>query len=165
MTYQAGEAIKNPHARLSFDIFSKMIRDNMANIKAMLDIVLYAYELFNGGEKIWPEQFDQIISALNMMQEPVDNMSNTIDHIPENINSLRYPLVGALHEVSRCISDLTMLITLFRVDCQHSSNQVNYQRWEIRRKFELLIQSYEDIMQEVPALLDKARFQVRLLEI
>jgi hypothetical protein len=157
MIYWTDKVIDSSKAKLSFHVFFKRAQGNQANIKTMLNAVLYSKEVFMSPD-ILPSQCDRIVSALHMIQESVRDLLDVTARIPSTLSHLRYPLVRELHKVDNLLSDLALIIPLFRADSQNTSYQSIEQQRDIQRKFDSLVQGYKDMLQELTILLDKAQF-------
>ncbi|HAT44312.1 MAG TPA: hypothetical protein DEV72_03680 [Ktedonobacter sp.] len=153
-------------SRLSLSGFIMQTKKYCAELASTQSSVLSAQELFSEGGDIWPDQCDGIIHSIHTMSEPVQKFCELLDsfaHLPIAAGSLRYPLIRTLHSIDELLSDLTLLITLFRTNCRTPSKQAIVRRQEIQRKLELLVQSIEEIGHNIDTLPERILYEEKVL--
>jgi hypothetical protein len=109
-----------------------------------------AYELLSNEEDIWPDQCDFAIDSIQTIVEPVQDFCTLLAkaaEIPLSVVPLRPELLMKLYFVNDQVQKLTHMLRTFRSTCQDPSKQVQKQRSDIYRTFELLLQEGEAITQ------------------
>ena len=153
-------------SRLSLGQFSKLIRNYQADIVAVQDVVLYAWQLFSRGN-IWPDQCEHIIGSLDILSEPFQKLCEFLDtpvNLPIVIGPNHYPVMKELHRVDELVNELILLIVAFIPHSRSSSKQAITWRQDIERKLEYLIQGCKDLPRQIDILLDQASFQEKKLD-
>ena len=130
-------------------------------IIAVQSVVQDAYDLFSTENEIWPDQCKRVISALYKIGPPpeVETASKL------NIDIAADLLMMELSSIKDQLEELEMLIKGFSNLSQKSSNQVNKQRQQIKRKLALLLQRLEQINNSSDEFIDKYEDEVRLGEV
>lgn len=152
--------------RLPLNDFIMQVQKYGTQLTSTHVAVVSAQKLFSEGGDIWPDQCDRIIDSMHTMDEPVQKFSellNSFVHLPIAVGSLRYPLIRTLYRIDELINGLTLLITLFRSTCRKPSKQAVIQRQEIQRKLELLVQSIEEIKNNINTLPEKILYEEKVL--
>ncbi|HVB75594.1 MAG TPA: hypothetical protein VNE38_18760 [Ktedonobacteraceae bacterium] len=160
MIYRTDKVIEGPWIRLSLNVFLDKARASQADMKAMLDSIVYARDVFQSA-RILPSQGDRIANALHMIQTAVLDLLNLTARMPESLSPSRFSLVRNIYKVDALLNDLILLIPPSRPGSPTSSYDAVHQRREIQREFSLLVQAFEDMLRELSLLLDKAHFLKR----
>src|SRR5260370_41801517 len=98
MIYRTDKVIEGPWVRLSLDVFFNKARASQADMKAMLDAILYAQDVFQSA-RILPSQGDRIASALHLIRTAVLDLVSLTALMPESLSPSRFPLVRNLYKV------------------------------------------------------------------
>ncbi len=153
-------------SRPLLDNFMSRVQTHRKDIVASQSSVLYALDIFSEGEGIWPDNCDQVIDTMRMLNEPVREFCGLLDshvQLPIAVSPLRYPLMKTLYHIDDLVNELSQLLTLFRSVCRLPARRVFTQRREIQLKLESLAQSLKEIDQNVDKLPERIDFQERLL--
>lgn len=157
MIYRTDKVIEGPWVRLSLDVFFDKARAIQSDMKAMLDSIVYARDVFQS-VRILPSQGDRIASTLHSIQTAVLDLLSLTARMPESLNPSRFSLVRELYKVDSLLNDLLLLIPPSRAGSPTSPYDAVGQRQEIQRKFALLVQAFEDMLQETSIVLEKEHF-------
>lgn len=152
---------------MMFEDFRIMAQQHLNDFHIARNSLSYVSKLFRGGREIWPDQCERALALIRSMNEPVQNTCQLLDspsRLPEAVIPYRYPLAVILCHLDDRLDNLIQLITLFRAICRQSTVEVIRQREEIHRQFEPLMESYDDAVHELDALLDRVYFHKRIRE-
>lgn len=153
-------------SRLPLNDFIRQSQKYCAELASTQSSVLSAQELFGEGGDIYPDQCDYIVHSIHIMSEPVQKFCELLDsfaRLPIAVGSLRYPLIRTLYRIDELVSDLTVLITIFRNSCRTNSRQAIVRRQEIHRKLDLLVQSIEEIGHNIDTLPERIAYEEKVL--
>lgn len=149
MTKRRGSIVKGPWSEskvLSPAEVYNVTQNYWLDIVEMRKLVLSARKQFT--KTIWPDQCDSVVTSLREMSLAMREfyeLLDTSESLPLIVCSRRYPLVKALHQVDTLLSDLVLLISIFRCNSWMLSKQTILQHQEIRQKLEDLLQSWKEM--------------------
>jgi hypothetical protein len=149
MTKRRGTIVQGPWSEsqvLSLSEVYKITQTYWSDIVVMRKSVLRARKLFT--KTIWPDQCDDLIASLREMSLAIRAFYEFLDKsepLPLLVCSRRYPVVKALHKVDALLSDLVLLIIIFRSNSWTLSKQAILQDQEIQQKLEKLLQSWKEM--------------------
>jgi hypothetical protein len=141
--------------RLSLDNFFSIVYEFQKDISSAEDFLSSIYIDISIGEEIDTDQCSNIINLLQRLKEPVQRFYRfleTASHLPNVIRPLRYRLLIGLHYVDKLSSMLISALVTFRGIYRSLSSEVTMQRQEILRQLALLVQSSEEILQNIEIL-------------
>ena len=172
MTDETGKVLYGPWSTninplILLEDFRNQVQQHLNDLNIARNSLSYVSKLFKGGREIWPDQCERALDLMRTVNEPVGNTCQLLDspsQLPEAIIPFRYPLAVALCHLDERIDNLMQLIALFRATCRQPSVEVVNQREEIHHQFEPLMQSYDDAVHELDALLDRVYFHERKRE-
>lgn len=121
-----------------------------------------ASNLFAEEEHMRPVEFRRLTILLELLSQPVRDFCKLLGNpalLPEAAVPHRYLLLATLQHMNEQIKALLQLIAAFRTAGQKSSKQGVMLRYDIQRKFALLLQDWTIVPQHVQDLSDKARFE------
>src|SRR5438067_8315053 len=130
MIYRTDKVIEGPWIRLSLDVFFDKAKASQSDMKAMLDSIVYAREVFQSA-RILPSQGDRIASALHLIQMEVLELLSLTARMPESLSPSRFSLVSELSKVDTLLNDLLLLIPPSRPGSPTSPYDAIGQRQEI----------------------------------
>lgn len=114
--------------------------------------------LFERDENIWPDQYEYTLDLLESISEPVQELSRLLGsstRLPENVISLRYPLMIAMHSmrelVNSLIHDVSQIRSMYRTSPKHMARQ----RRTIGDNLEALISKSKEAGNQVQVLFDE----------
>lgn len=157
MIYRTDKVIEGPWKGLSLDAFFYDAKASQADMKAMFDAILYAQYVFQN-TRILPSQGDRIASSLHVIRTAILDLLSLTAHMPEALSPSRYPLMSELYKVDSLLNDLLVFLLPSQTSSQTSSYDSPNQRQKIQRRFVLLHQAFEDMLQELSIVLDKANY-------
>jgi hypothetical protein len=99
---------------------------------------------------------------MRRLAEPVQEFCQLLEsptRLPEAVVPLRYPLASALHSMDEQIRELISLLTRMHATRRISIAQRSRLQQEIRRRFEIFKQGYNDSIEKANNLFDQVRFK------
>jgi len=145
-----------PYCDITLQGLFKRVRCSQADISVILDMIESMQRLFRQTSIVYEQQCYYSASIIRMVLVPVQQLMDTTTRLPASLESQRYALVKALHEVDSVGNDLALRITQYPLMYQGFSYPTVTQRWDIQRNFDKLIEGCEDILHESTVLLDTA---------
>jgi hypothetical protein len=126
-------------------------------VEAIENVLHDDLELFEGGEKIWPDQCDATVFHLNTLIARVQKLCAAIDDklctsLTVTTSPSNYALIVKLHYAHMQLCRLRDLVTVFRSSCQRGSKRIGKKREEICHWLHLFRLHSEDMLQSIALL-------------
>jgi hypothetical protein len=148
--------------RISLDAFYLQAKHYLRILEEEQEALLYSCKVVERGKDIWPDQCEHIIILMRRLAEPVQEFCQLLEsptRLPEAVVPLRYPLASALHSMDEQIRELISLLTRMHATRRISIAQRSRLQQEIRRRFEIFKQGYNDSIEKANNLFDQVRFK------
>ena len=141
--------------RLPLLIFLLRVNYFRKDISFVKDSLISIYSAIIIGEDNGFDLCSTLLDSVRGMSSRVEMFYDFLEkslHLPPVVVPLRYQLIITLHHSDKLASELISLITTFRCVNQTPSAQVTTLLQEIQRQLNLLIQSSEEILEDIDTL-------------
>ena len=148
--------------RNKLKLYRKDIQRYLAQATKVKDTLQYNLYIFRGEKEIWPDQCSYAISCLDKTHTIWQKQCQLFDEIASffliaSPDSPVNEFAIILHYINRENSQLICLIAAFRSICRRPSRQNKKRRQEIACRFELFIQTTNDLIQRICNFLEETR--------
>lgn len=158
--YRKLKSLKEQHNSIASGNIFEQAEHFVKHIVMARDRLQYDLKIFSRENEIWLDQCDSTILSISEMNIPLQNLCKLLDDgssLPVIVTATQSSneLAISLEYTYKQLNKLIEHITAFGSICRKSPKQARSKRKEIARKFELCMQSIDDILQQIHSLLQK----------
>jgi hypothetical protein len=141
----------------TFDEFRKQVQYHQRGLRQAEDTVQYAQAIISKEKYIGSGQCSRIVNSMEEVEKPLREcyeLLATSEQLPLPVKSLRHPLLIVLSHTNRLLQDLMLSISSLHIIYKTTPRQeANVHRQYILEQLDALMQSRNDIVQDIDALL------------
>ncbi len=146
---------------MPLDTFHCSAKQILASLLAVQNNLVPAYQSLEDLKDLCQERCQDMLFIVQLLQEPINDLCQLIGNIaelPKAVVSLRYPLEVSAYYAAKQIKDLIQNLEHFSPGNRPSLKKERQQQ-EILRAFKVILQTYDEILQKIPDLIDQSYFR------